>query len=143
MLLTVDDIKVFAPTIDDAKAAAMVVDTIARAARFAPCLLEPENLSDSQKAAVKAILRDVVLRWNDVGTGARVTHSNQASTGPYSVNQSQTVEATSRVRFWPSEIAELQAICADAGPVVKKAFSVDLSGTPTTLEPAWWNPLTP
>lgn len=125
-ILQVTDLLPFAPDIDQAKAAAMVEDTTARAVRIAPCLDNEEALSESAMKAAKAILRDIVLRWNDVGSGARTTRSTNATTGPYGFNQSETLEPGSKVRFFPSEIRELQALCSEESPAKGKAFSVNM-----------------
>lgn len=112
--ITLDDLRVFAPDIDEAKAAAMIEDALALAAEVAPCILED---SFTKAAAAKAILRGAILRWNDSGTGAIVSQA----AGPFS----QTVD-TSRERrslFWPSEIEQLQKLCTGSDP--SGAFSID------------------
>jgi hypothetical protein len=95
------------------KAQSMIDDASAMAVLAAPCL--STELTDQQKAAVKAILRRVILRWADAGSGAVV----QQQAGPFG----QTVDRPSpRGLFWPSEIADLQRVCeASAG---QTAFSV-------------------
>ncbi|MGW3545892.1 hypothetical protein ACWDNI_35870 [Nocardia niigatensis] len=104
-------------TIAEPKALAMIEDAEAMAKLSAPCLKAPADLTLEQKAAAKAILRGAVLRWADAGSGAVVTKA----AGPYS----QTLDTSNPRRnlFWPSEIKQLQDICAsaDAG----KAWSFD------------------
>lgn len=127
-LITVDDLTPFA-TIDEDKAADMVIDAIALATLSAPCLAD-SDLTDLQVAQAKAVLRGAVLRWNDTGSGA-VT-SNTA--GPYA----QTIDTRQprRTLFWPSEITALQRICQ--GTDDGSAFSVDTaSATPQVVHPVF------
>lgn len=103
------------PSIPTEDAERLIEDAEALAMLTAPCLAD-EDLSPPKAAAAKAILRGVVLRWNDAGAGA-VT---QQSAGPFS----QTI--TPQVRrnaFWPSEIKDLQLICKTASS--GKAWSID------------------
>jgi hypothetical protein len=111
--LTPEDLEPFAD-IDVAKASAMIDDAVAMAARVAPCILEPEFEHD---AAAKAILRGAVLRWNEAGQGA-VT---QRGAGPF--QESIDTRTVRKTMFWPSEIADLQRLCAEQGS--GGAFAVD------------------
>lgn len=115
------DLTAFNDGIDPFKAAEMIADATALAMLAAPCLADEDNiLTAPQLAAVKAILRGAILRWNDSGTGAL-----QAQTaGPFS--QTYDTRQTRRSLFWPSEIEQLQSICkgADTGG----AFSIDTVG---------------
>lgn len=107
--------------IDQAKAAAMIADVTARAARVAPCILEDE-LDDQHAAAAKAILRDAILRRNQVGAGA----ASMEVAGPYT--QQVDTRPASRVLLWPTEISELQAICREhSGESQAGAFTVDMA----------------
>lgn len=111
--ITLADLTPFAPTIEPAKAAAMIEDALALAARVAPCILED---TFAHPAAAKAILRAAILRWHDAGNGAIVSQT----AGPFS----ETID-TSRVRrgmFWPSEITQLQELC---GRDERAAFTID------------------
>ncbi len=109
--------------IDPAKAEVMIEDAEALAILAAPCLAPDfaPPLTAPKVAAVRAILRGSILRWNEAGTGAL----SAQSAGPFG----QTLD-TRQVRknmFWPSEISQLQDICKgdtdDDG-----AFSVDTVG---------------
>lgn len=122
MFVKVDDLKVFAD-IDEVKADAMIADAEATAISVAPCLVDPDNpsllntdLSDNDRRVITAVLRAVIIRWNEAGSGAVV----QESVGPYS----HTVDNRSNKygRFWPSEIDQLRAICSNS--TGGKAFSV-------------------
>lgn len=111
--LVVDDLTPFA-TIEGAKAQAMIDDALALAARVAPCITTEDF---AYPDAAKAILRQVVLRWNDTGTGAL----QQQAAGPFS--QSFDTRTTKRTLFWPSEIEALQELCQ--GGETAGAFSID------------------
>jgi hypothetical protein len=127
-LLTTDDLAPFA-TIDDDKAEAMVGDAVALAAISAPCLADPDALTDGQIAAAKAVLRAAVLRWADSGSGAA------ASQAWGSFSQTLDTRQARRTMFWPSEITALQKICkagSDGG-----AFSIDTAAPPITFHSAF------
>lgn len=122
-LLTPADLAPFAD-IEPAKAKEMIDDALSLAVLVAPCLDFDSGveLNQTQLQIVKAVLRRAVLRWHEVGTGV-VT---QQTSGPFS----QTVDTTrsgSKSLFWPSEIADLQAVCRAAGaaPDRNGAFAVD------------------
>lgn len=116
--LTLEDLAPFAD-IDPLKGSAMIEDALAMAARVAPCILSEDFLYPE---AARAILRRAVIRWNELGSGATVTQS----AGPFG----QTVEAKpSRGLFWPSEINDLSALCADG--TSGNAFTVDSVGCRT------------
>ncbi len=116
--VTPDDLAPFA-TIEVVKAIAMIDDAMARAARVAPCILDA-TLSEVNATAAKAVIRDAILRRNDAGTGA----VQQQTAGPFS--QLLDNRQPQRTMFWPSEIAELQAICADHNETPQSgAFAID------------------
>ena len=116
--------------IAQAKAEAMIEDAEANAILVAPCLVNDEGtgpsetLTDNQLNAVKAVLRAAILRWNDAGSGGVV----QQTAGPFS----QTVDSRSSKfgRLWPTEIEQLQGVCASA--TTGKAFSVGQVPTGTS-----------
>ena len=97
------DLEPFAPGIDRAKARLMIRDTLARAAQVAPCINDPDFPHGD---AAKAVIRGAVLRWHAAGTGAVISEG----AGPYS----RTIDTRQGpgALFWPSEIAELQALCS-------------------------------
>jgi hypothetical protein len=106
-------------TIDAVKASAMIADAEAQAILVAPCLSDADELDANQKAAVKAVLRGAVLRWNDTGSGAL-----QAQTaGPFGVTLD--TRQTRRSLFWPSEIEQLIKICNAVTGGAGGAFSID------------------
>lgn len=114
-----EDLSPFAE-IEEAKAEAMIADAEALASTVAPCLGDPDvSLSPSQEAAVRAVLRSAVLRWNDSGSGA----FQSQTTGPFSVTMDTRQQR--RSLFWSTEIEQLQAVCAAVTGGSGGAFSVD------------------
>lgn len=123
VLITPEDLAPFAK-IDPAKAAAMIADATARAVLVAPCLKDTKD--EDVIGAARAVLRRAILRWNDAGSGGL----SQVTAGAFSLSQSQQ---QSKSLFWPSEIEELQGLCApaerggayavDTAPVVGVAHS--------------------
>lgn len=111
--VTLADLAPFA-VIDDTKAAAMIVDAMALAARVAPCIL---TVDFAYPEAALAIIRGAILRWHEAGTGAL----SQQSAGPFM----QTVDNRQprRGMFWPSEINDLQELCSTSGAA--GAFTID------------------
>lgn len=130
--LTVEDLAPFA-TIEAAKANAMIDDAEAMAVLAAPCITAE---GFAYGAAVKAILRGAVLRWNDAGSGAL----QQQTAGPF--GQTLDTRQERRGMFWPSEIVALQGLCADSQGGV---YSSSLAG-PDREDGYWsqpnvWTPL--
>jgi hypothetical protein len=125
-------------TIAATKANAMIEDAEAWAILTAPCLssltvapdgetTEAAEIRTGKVAAVKAILRGAILRWNDAGSGA----ITQESVGPF--GHSIDTRQARKSMFWPSEITELQGICSNGDS--SKAFSVDVLGADTAHLP--------
>lgn len=131
--LSVEDLAPFA-TIDAARAEAMIEDAEAMALLAAPCIA---TIGFVHGAAVKAILRAAVLRWNDTGSGAAQT----VQSGPFA--QTLDTRQERRSMFWPSEIVALQGLCADAQG---GTYSVSLAGPDRGAgywsQPDTWVPLT-
>lgn len=110
--LTIADLLPFVPDLDEDKAAAMIADALALAARVAPCIEDEEF---EYQAAAKAVLRGAILRWADQGSGA----------GPALVAGVFGATPQNQPRrnlFYPSEISQLQALC---GGGRGKAFSIN------------------
>lgn len=132
--LTPDDLEPFA-TIPEAKALVMIEDALARAARVAPCILE-DDLSETNAAAAKAVIRDAILRRNDQGTGAL---SSQVA-GPF--GQTLDTRQPSRTLFWPSEVSELQGICSDHNNTAPTSGAFEVDTMPATAgvygRDYWW-----
>lgn len=113
-------------TIDPAKAAAMIEDAEASAILIAPCLAGLHTVPDEETdeelalrlakiAAVKAVLRGAIVRWNDTGSGAMQSQT----VGPF--GQTLDTRVQRRGMFWPSEIEQLQDMCSSTSG----AFSID------------------
>lgn len=119
-LIEAADIAAYGYSIEPAKLDAMLADAQALAVTVAPCLGDESALDDQQKAAAKAVLRSVILRWNDSGSGAY----SQQQAGPWSVQYTQTSRAGA---LWPTDITQLQAICNGGGDGERRAFTVDLA----------------
>jgi hypothetical protein len=90
--------------VDDETLDVMVTGVSATAARVAPCLSDPANVDARAEATL--ILVGAVKRWAEAGSGAIQTRQS----GPFS----QTIDTRQRTGYnlWPSEIAQLEAICA-------------------------------
>lgn len=119
MYITLEDLAPFA-SIPEAKALAMIADAEAKAVIAAPLLGDPTELTEVQRAQVKAILRDAILRWNDRGSGALT----QTSIGQVSVSADTRV--SSRNLFTAAELDLLRAIAAP-GQAGGGAFAIDLA----------------
>ena len=103
-------------TIEATKADAMIADAEAMAVLAAPCITAD---GFTETAAVRAILRSAVLRWNEAGTGAL----QQQSAGPF--GQTLDTRQERRGMFWPSEIVQLQNLCSSNQG---GAYTVSLAG---------------
>lgn len=123
ILLTVADLLPFRPDIDQAKAGELIVDVVALARAAAPCI---DDVMFPYKDAVKAILRQAVLRRDAQGTGAVTTL--QETAGP--LGMTQTIDTTQTAAggaiLWPSEIARIKDFCTQwkSGAPRRKAFTV-------------------
>ena len=133
--ITPDDLAAFA-TLDAAKAAAMVADASAMAVMAAPCLSDEAALTEAQRAAVKSVLRRAILRWDEAGAGSRKSVTETA--GIYGHGETLEV-SSSKGLFWPSEIADLQAICRQlsAPGASARVGGVDML---RGAWPAWYDP---
>ncbi len=116
-----DDLRPFAPDIDEAKAEAMIADAVAIAASIAPCILDDSFV---HAAAAKAILRGAILRWNEQGSGA--LSANSETVGPFGRTLSMDTRTPRRAMFQPSEITTLQRLCRTAGR--GGAYTIKLGG---------------
>ena len=121
----------FAPfaKIDPSKLAAIIDDAEAMAITVAPCL--EGSLTAAQGAAVKAILRGAILRWHEAGSGAL----ESKTAGPFSATFDTRIQR--RGMFLPSEITDLQKVCANRGD--NAAYTVDMGGPMARYNPvaAW------
>lgn len=102
--ITKADLEPFA-TISEDKAEAMIEDALALAESVAPCLFE-DDLDAKKAAAAKAVVRGAILRWHEAGQGG-VTQ--QTAMG---FSQTLDTRVQRRAMYWPSEIEQLQKLCA-------------------------------
>ena len=122
-----DDVTAFAPDIDPNRLASMIADASALAVLAAPCLADETDLTEPQRAAVKAILRGAVLRWDEAGTGALRAETVGSFSQTFDTRQQR------RGMFWPSEIAQLQGVCRGVSGGHGGAFAIDTAPTYTLL----------
>ena len=110
----VADLQTFSPGINPAKAQSMIDDATALAVLAAPCI---DDATFTNTTAVKAILRAAILRWEDAGTGA----FSAQTAGPFA--QTLDTRPDRKGMFWPSEIVQLQSLCASGS-----SYTLSLAG---------------
>lgn len=116
------DLKPFLPDLDPAKADLLITDVIARAKRINP-LLGTDGLTEDDVALAKAILRRVIVRAAEAGSGA--IQQRAFTAGPYTGQETIDTRARERPLFYPDEVRDLAAIGQD-NPRSRGAFSIDL-----------------
>lgn len=93
----------------------------AKAVRVAPCLAKTgdDAPTDEQVGEARLILIGAISRWAEAGAGALQSQT----VGPFGV----TADTRQRTGYhlWPSEIADLQAICKGDEDTPSGAFSID------------------
>ena len=95
----------------------------AKAERVAPCLTGTDPApSEGQLAEAKLILLGTLKRWAEAGAGALTQRTQTA--GPFNQSESHDTRQRTGYNLWPSEIGDLQAICA-SGSDSSSAFTVD------------------
>ncbi|HET7666546.1 MAG TPA: hypothetical protein VFK56_10850 [Mycobacterium sp.] len=117
---------------------AMIDGANAKASRVAPCLTwdgtdttKPAPTAD-QLAEAKLVLIGAVKRWVEAGSGALQSQT----IGPFG----QTVDTrqkSSGFNLWPSEIEQLQEICANGTTNSAGAFSITPAASTTTGHAPW------
>lgn len=116
--ITVDDLLVFNPDLDESMAEIWIRDGMALAKRVAPCI-DDEEFPFADAAA--AIIRGAILRWADSGSGAISQKTRVA--GPFTSTDTFDTRQKRRTLFFPTEISELQKLCQDANS--GGAFAID------------------
>lgn len=109
--LTLADLTPFVPGLEAGKAAAMIEDALALAARVAPCITEDDF---QHVAAAKAVIRGAILRWIEASESGPTMTAGPFQFRPNEGTGELVKLAQMRARrslFWPSEIAELQELC--------------------------------
>ncbi len=104
LVLTADDFADHDLPVKPGRLAALIEDSLATAVMHAPCL--DGELTDATAAAAKAILRSAVVRQAESGSGA--LQSETFGSHSYTLDNRQQRTGA----FWPSEIAQLQSLCA-------------------------------
>jgi len=115
--LTAAEVQLFDSEIPEDVATAMISTIWSRATKLAPCLRTKEwseeesddEYEDTQ--FVKGVIRTIVLRWSDTGSGG-VT---QRAAGEYS----ESLSGYSGGLFRPDEIRDLQKLCSDISTTPK------------------------
>lgn len=111
----------------DEKVQIIIDDVLARVIGHVPQL--GVAIDESQLRTAKAIVRKIVVRELDRGSGGVITQNNSQSTGGFSTQDSTTIDnSKSTWLIYPSEITELRAIVANERPSAGKAFSIDMLG---------------
>lgn len=84
----------------------MISGASAAAYRVAPCL--KDNPTEEQVTEAKLVVLSAVARWLSDGSGMAGT---SLTAGPFTQSTTPPPVRASGYRLWPSEIADLQAIC--------------------------------
>jgi len=130
--LTKEQVQVFDADLSDEQAEAMISTVWARAKKVAPCLKEDAALADEDdEEFVRGILRAVVLRWADSGSGV---HTNRVA-GDYQEGLNQFGGGL----FRPNEILDLQQMCITFSG--QRATTIPTGGYDSVLvqHAAWCN----
>lgn len=111
--------------VEAAQLALMIAGANAKATRVAPCLgaVGDDAPTADQLAEARLILVGAVKRWTETGSGAMT----QQTAGPFS----QTTDTRSRSGYnlWPSEITQLQDVCATGKAAGAFSFSITPQST--------------
>lgn len=92
-----------------------IEDAWANATRVAPCI-SSEDFDDEEKIGqITAILRSVILRWHESGTGG----TTGKVAGPYQLQLSEQPKRGYLLQ--PSEVVDLSSFCKTQG----RPFSID------------------
>jgi len=120
--ITIDDILALDESgLTEAKAAILIEDAMARAASLVPELLG--ELTDIQFKSARAILRKVIVRSAQTGSGAVVQQS--VSTGSYSEAHTIDNKSTDKGLFMKHEIQELKNLFPPSNSRKGRAFYLE------------------
>lgn len=136
--LAVPDVLPFAPSIDEAQAIQLITGTLARAAQYAPCILDASFTAN--EAAKDIILAGVLRR---VRTAGGVVTTSTIGTCSITVDNRSLVGGL----FMASEISELQSLCrASLGDIATAVPHFSMPDPPgdwqDPAQPPWISPLT-
>lgn len=104
-----EEVLAFNPELDAKVVDILIRDGLAMARRVAPCI-DDEDFAHADAAV--AIIRSAVLRWAESGSGG--VSSESFTAGPFGQTTSFDSRQTRRSLFFPSEIKELEALCASS-----------------------------
>lgn len=130
-----EHLQVFNPDLGEEVAEAMIASVWARARLLAPCLADEDvELTDDQLEIVRSVVRLIVLRWADTGSGA----IQSRTAGDYSEAFASRTGGGSAGTFRPDEIRDLQAICATARRSAQRAYSFSVGADRPVIQHALW-----
>jgi len=99
-----------------------IVDAWARAVSYAPCISKdtfPPPDKPEKEDELKAILRSIILRWNEASAGG-ITGKTQMA-GPYQQSLQLDARPKRGLTLLNAEIVDLQRLCLKKG----RPFTVD------------------
>ena len=141
IIITVSDLPASVQTAELVDA--MVDGANAKASRVAPCLAwtgaDAAHPAPSAETLAEArlVLIGAIKRWSEAGSGA----VQSVTSGPFG----QTIDTRQRTGYnlWPSEIADLQGLCANAqGGTYSVSLGGPDEGAGYWARPDTWVPLT-
>lgn len=119
--LSAEDVQRFNDDLDTAIVEDMIETVYADAVLVAPCIKDEDFGSPEYRVKVKSILRGVVLRWADAGSGG----VKQRAAGDFS----ETLDSSSSGgKLRPGEIRELQDLCVAGEKRRARASTILTSG---------------
>lgn len=101
------------PGVDSDTVQDYIDDAWANALRVAPCILEMDD--ENKEKQITAILRSIILRWHESGTGG----VSAKVAGPYQMQLN--AQPKRGYLLQPSEIVDLTSFCKKQG----RPFSID------------------
>jgi hypothetical protein len=126
--IQVYDLLPFAPSIDPEQAVELIAGTLARAAEYAPCILDVDFDSS---AAAKDIIRAGILRRYEAGGGIITTQT----VGSVSIRIDNS--KLNGGLFTDAEISELQRMCRESGLAIAPTARYGMPDPPDSWpEPA-------
>jgi hypothetical protein len=116
--IQVDEIQAWLPNLTAEQADQLIKGTIARAATYAPCILE---VGFTSAEAAADIIRSAIRRRGEAGPGL----SSSERVGD--VQRTVDGRALPQVVFWDSEISELQRLCTAYNGVEVEGIGPDFA----------------
>lgn len=106
--LSFEDVSPLTPSLTREQADIYIEDVEAHARLEAPCIVSDDF---AHHGAVRAILRQAVLRWARAGDGS--VASEQTTIGPWGKSLTFDTRASGGGRLYPTEVQQLRALCRD------------------------------